>query len=265
MSITSNNTLSYINQTINFTSNVKGGVAPYSFKWDFGDGDIIYGPYSALHKYSNPASYIVKLLVNDSSEIPNSGQGNISISVIRGNLTNQTSGIPTNQTSGIPTNQTSGIPTNQTSGIPTNQTRVFLQTRHRVFLQTRHRVFLQTRHRVFLQTRHRVFLQTRHRVFLQTRHRVFLQTRHRVFLQTRHRVFLQTRHRVFLQTRHRVFLPQNQALLTIIQYPGTRLLLIHDYNWIKIIIQERMINIRVSSQTHPPRYSLLQLTKTTKI
>ena len=101
---------------------MKGGVGPYSFKWDFGDGDIIYGPYSALHKYSNPASYIVKLLVNDSSEIQNSGQGNISISVIRGNLTNQTSGIPTNQTSGIPTNQTSGIPTNQTSGIPTNQT-----------------------------------------------------------------------------------------------------------------------------------------------
>ena len=122
VSITSNNTLSYINQTINFTSNVKGGVGPYSFKWDFGDGDIIYGPYSALHKYSNPTSYIVKLLVNDSSEIQNSGQGNISISVIRGNLTNQTSGIPTNQTSGIPTNQTSGIPTNQTSGIPTNQT-----------------------------------------------------------------------------------------------------------------------------------------------
>ena len=122
VNITSNNTLSYINQTINFTSDVKGGVGPYSLKWDFGDDDIIYGPYSSLHRYSNPGSYVVKLLVNDSSVIPNSGQGNITISIIRGNPTNQTSGIPTNQTSGIPTNQTSGIPTNQTSGIPTNQT-----------------------------------------------------------------------------------------------------------------------------------------------
>jgi hypothetical protein len=143
VSITSNNTLSYINQTINFTSNVKGGVGPYSFKWDFGDGDIIYGPYSALHKYSNPASYIVKLLVNDSSEIPNSGQGNISISVIRGNLTNQTSGIPTNQTSGIPT--TKPGPTNDNT-IPRNETasdpRLLLDKNHNPIAYDKHQSIL---------------------------------------------------------------------------------------------------------------------------
>ena len=51
--------------TVTFTANAAGGVQPYSFTWDLGDGSTATGP-STNHTYLLPGSYTVTLTVNDS-------------------------------------------------------------------------------------------------------------------------------------------------------------------------------------------------------
>lgn len=50
---------------VTFAASVNGGKGPYSFAWDFGDGNVSSGPY-ANHSYA-AGSYIVTLLVTDSA------------------------------------------------------------------------------------------------------------------------------------------------------------------------------------------------------
>jgi PKD repeat protein len=52
--------------TFRFTAKVKGGVPPYSFKWDFGDGDTAAGN-PVTHYFYRSGSYNVKLTVDDSA------------------------------------------------------------------------------------------------------------------------------------------------------------------------------------------------------
>ena len=53
--------------TITFMASGSGGVPPYSFSWDFGDGATANGDTST-HSYANPGNYTVTLVTSDSSE-----------------------------------------------------------------------------------------------------------------------------------------------------------------------------------------------------
>jgi PKD repeat protein len=51
-------------QTVTFTGSATGGMAPYTFKWNFGDGTTATGN-PASHAYAAKASYVVTLNVTD--------------------------------------------------------------------------------------------------------------------------------------------------------------------------------------------------------
>ena len=53
--------------TISFIASGSGGVPPYSFSWDFGDGATANGDTST-HSYTDPGNYTVTLVTSDSSE-----------------------------------------------------------------------------------------------------------------------------------------------------------------------------------------------------
>jgi len=48
-----------------FSNQVSGGFAPYSFEWDFGDGNTSTGESTPSHTYRSPGSYTVSLKITD--------------------------------------------------------------------------------------------------------------------------------------------------------------------------------------------------------
>ena len=54
-------------QTITFTDNSSGGVAPLSYQWDFGDGTAVSTVQNPSHSYSSPSTYTVVLTVTDAA------------------------------------------------------------------------------------------------------------------------------------------------------------------------------------------------------
>ncbi len=55
-----------IGNTLNFTASATGGTPPYTYSWNFGDGQTGTGVW-VLHSYSKAAAYAVTLNVNDSA------------------------------------------------------------------------------------------------------------------------------------------------------------------------------------------------------
>ncbi len=51
-----------------FNATATGGVSPYSFAWDFGDGSLAAGN-SPTHTFTSPGTYIVVLTTTDSSNV----------------------------------------------------------------------------------------------------------------------------------------------------------------------------------------------------
>src|SRR5256712_4440551 len=56
-----------VGQTVTFTANVNGGVAPYTFSWSFGDGSALATGNPATHMYSAKGTFTVKVNITDSS------------------------------------------------------------------------------------------------------------------------------------------------------------------------------------------------------
>lgn len=53
--------------TVTFSGAVSGGIPPYTFQWDFGDGAINPGPGNDVqHTYTEPGTYTVRMTVIDS-------------------------------------------------------------------------------------------------------------------------------------------------------------------------------------------------------
>ncbi|UCH52150.1 MAG: PKD domain-containing protein, partial [Chloroflexota bacterium] len=54
-------------EKVRFYADVAGGIAPYSFEWDFGDGETSTED-SPRHAYRSPGTYTVTLTVTDDRE-----------------------------------------------------------------------------------------------------------------------------------------------------------------------------------------------------
>jgi PKD repeat protein len=63
--IVANRTVIDVNESINFTAMIFGGLAPYTYAWRFGDGSGGAGPMID-HTYTTSGTYDVRLWVNDS-------------------------------------------------------------------------------------------------------------------------------------------------------------------------------------------------------
>lgn len=57
---------------VSFYNNSHGGVSPYTFQWNFGDGSAISTLQNSTHAYSSPGTYSVTLTVKDSVGTPTS-------------------------------------------------------------------------------------------------------------------------------------------------------------------------------------------------
>ncbi len=66
-SITFSPTSPTVGQTVTFTANVNGGVAPFTFSWSFGDGTPNVAGNPATHMYSAKGTFTVKVNITDSS------------------------------------------------------------------------------------------------------------------------------------------------------------------------------------------------------
>ena len=53
--------------TVSFSAFGSGGILPYNFSWDFGDGTTTSGPVAA-HSYAKPGNYTVTLITTDDSK-----------------------------------------------------------------------------------------------------------------------------------------------------------------------------------------------------
>ena len=64
-SISANPSPAEVNESVRFVAGVEGGVAPFRYTWDFGDGNRS-NQVTPTHVYSTPGTYVVRLWVNDS-------------------------------------------------------------------------------------------------------------------------------------------------------------------------------------------------------
>ena len=62
-----------VGQTVSFTSTASGGLAPYSYSWDLGDGGTGTGS-APTHTYTAAGVYTVAFMVSDSSNLRSSEQ-----------------------------------------------------------------------------------------------------------------------------------------------------------------------------------------------
>ena len=77
--ITASPTSTSVNQTVTFTSTVSGGIAPYSFLWNFSDHTTA-STQNTTHQYASKGVYLVVLAVRDSEGTSVSRNVTISVS-----------------------------------------------------------------------------------------------------------------------------------------------------------------------------------------
>jgi PKD repeat protein len=68
--------------SVTFTANVSSGTSPYTYAWEFGDGQTASGSSSQVHSYRNPGNtpYSAKVTVTDSKGKTASDSKSISVS-----------------------------------------------------------------------------------------------------------------------------------------------------------------------------------------
>ncbi len=129
---------------VSFTAGASGGVSPYSFNWNFGDGNSAIGG-NAVHSYSSPGSYTVSVTVTDSFGSTSQKRGNVTVqspqppAVTLNNpspnpastgtvvTVNFAVSSPTNVT-GITVNWGDGTPLDSLAGMATSDTHIYAST-----------------------------------------------------------------------------------------------------------------------------------------
>jgi PKD domain len=65
---------------IGFTAHVAGGEAPYTFRWEFGDGTPpLDGTASVDHSYARAGSYAIRVTIADALGVSTVGEGNLTV------------------------------------------------------------------------------------------------------------------------------------------------------------------------------------------
>ena len=77
VSVTATTTTGKAPLAVGFTSTCKGGVGPYNYTWDFGDGTAKSYEANPTHVFKNTGSYTVKLTVKDSKGTTESATKNV--------------------------------------------------------------------------------------------------------------------------------------------------------------------------------------------
>jgi hypothetical protein len=81
-SLTANGTRGVAPATFEFGTDIRGGVPPYTFDWDFGDGSQESNSESVVHTFDEPGTYTVTMTVVDS--VGQAGSASIGITVEEG-------------------------------------------------------------------------------------------------------------------------------------------------------------------------------------
>jgi hypothetical protein len=81
-SLTANGTRGVAPATFEFGTDMRGGVLPYTFDWDFGDGSKESNRESVVHTFDEPGTYTVTMTVVDS--VGQAGSASIEITVEEG-------------------------------------------------------------------------------------------------------------------------------------------------------------------------------------
>ena len=71
---------------VNFTANASGGLPPYSFLWDFGDGSPASNQQNPSHTYQSPGTYTASVTVTDSAGNTDSATVLINVTQSEGTL-----------------------------------------------------------------------------------------------------------------------------------------------------------------------------------
>jgi PKD repeat protein len=80
--LTANGTRGVAPATFEFGTDMGGGVPPYTFDWDFGDGSQESNRESVVHTFDEPGTYTVTMTVVDS--VGQAGSASIGITVEEG-------------------------------------------------------------------------------------------------------------------------------------------------------------------------------------
>jgi PKD repeat protein len=81
-SLTANGTRGVAPATFEFGTDIRGGVPPYTFDWDFGDGSQESNSESVVHTFDEPGTYTVTMTVVDS--VGQAGSASIGVTVEEG-------------------------------------------------------------------------------------------------------------------------------------------------------------------------------------
>jgi hypothetical protein len=94
-------------EPVQFGGVVIGGVSPYTYTWDFGDGDRVMGSLSPTYTYANSGTFTATLTVTDA--LNQVGQGAFHVTVQDSPPTVAIHGAPASSAAGIPIVLTSTI------------------------------------------------------------------------------------------------------------------------------------------------------------
>ncbi|MBN1280568.1 MAG: PKD domain-containing protein [Candidatus Thermoplasmatota archaeon] len=72
----------YVNEPIQFTSSAQGGIPPYNWTWDFGDGSNLSPSPNPQHIYNETGAYLVTVTVTDSHNTRRNDTALVTISTI---------------------------------------------------------------------------------------------------------------------------------------------------------------------------------------
>jgi hypothetical protein len=82
VNVTPSRSIALVNENILFTSHLTGGVLPYNYMWNFGDGQEIFnGTSNVAYMFTRPGNHLVTLTVSDSAGHVQTGNATVPVTI----------------------------------------------------------------------------------------------------------------------------------------------------------------------------------------